>query len=76
MSPKSIQKIAAAANNSFVENTSTSSTPLSPPSISTTSSSLVSSPSMSSSPYGKIYDDVSLFPIQSFGCDDHQAKQN
>lgn len=74
MSPKSIQKIAAsAANNSFVENhNSTSCTPVftSSTPVSTTSSSLVSSPSMSSSPYD---DDVSLFPIQSFGCNESMA---
>ncbi|KAJ1380173.1 DNA-binding domain superfamily [Sesbania bispinosa] len=63
MSPKSIQRVAAAAANSFVDNASTSnsiSTPPSPPPAST-SSSLVSSPSMSSSPSDQIDDDVSLF---------------
>ncbi|XP_028774985.1 ethylene-responsive transcription factor ERF014-like [Neltuma alba] len=59
MSPKSIQRVAAAAANSFADNATT---PPSPPpaSASTSSSSIVSSPSMSSD---QIDDDVSL----SFG---------
>ncbi|KAI4337794.1 hypothetical protein L6164_016169 [Bauhinia variegata] len=56
LSPKSIQRVAAAAANSFVDNAST---PPSPPPPSTSSSS-VSSPSTSSSPSDQIDDDVSL----------------
>ncbi|XP_061356520.1 ethylene-responsive transcription factor ERF014-like [Gastrolobium bilobum] len=56
MSPKSIQRVAAAAANSFIENAST---PPSPPPASTSSSS-ISSPSMVSSPSDQIDDDVSL----------------
>ncbi|KAF5450744.1 hypothetical protein F2P56_031071 [Juglans regia] len=56
MSPKSIQRVAAAAANSFMEDAPT---PPSPPPPS--SSSLVSSPSMSSSPSDQLDDDhVSL----------------
>lgn len=63
MSPKSIQRVAAAAANNFLDNAiaTTPSSPPSPPLASTTSSSsLVSSPSMSSSPSDQIDDDVSL----------------
>ncbi|KAL2317783.1 hypothetical protein Fmac_031659 [Flemingia macrophylla] len=69
MSPKSIQRVAAAAANSFLDNANANAiptTPLSPPSslpASTSSSSLVSSPSIassSSSPSEQIDDDVSL----------------
>ncbi|GMJ02446.1 dehydration response element-binding protein 26 [Hibiscus trionum] len=63
MSPKSIQRVAAAAAaaaNSFVDNgcSATSSPPISPTPPSTSSS--VSSPSMSSSPSDQVDDDVSL----------------
>ncbi|KAK4274032.1 hypothetical protein QN277_017324 [Acacia crassicarpa] len=58
MSPKSIQRVAAAAANSFADENATT-----PASASTSSSSLVSSPSMSFS--DQIDDDVSL--ISSFG---------
>ncbi|XWS25172.1 hypothetical protein CRYUN_Cryun27aG0047300 [Craigia yunnanensis] len=61
MSPKSIQSVAAAAANSFVDNATTP--PISPPPPSTSSSSSVSSPSMSSSPSDQVDDDLSL--IQS-----------
>ncbi|KAF7816877.1 aminoacylase-1-like [Senna tora] len=69
MSPKSIQRLAAAAANSFVDNASTTTPSPHPPA--SASSSLVSSPS------DQIDDDVSL--ISSFGayttaasaCDDH-----
>ncbi|KAE8690417.1 ERF014 protein [Hibiscus syriacus] len=59
MSPKSIQKVAAAAAaNSSVDNGSTATTTIPP--ISPTPSSSFSSPSMSSSPYDQVDDDVSL----------------
>ncbi|KAK7351124.1 hypothetical protein VNO77_10345 [Canavalia gladiata] len=68
MSPKSIQRVAAAAANSFIDNANS---PPSPPPASTSSSSLVSSPSMASSPSDHIDDDASL--VSSFeaytGCD-------
>ncbi|KAE9605870.1 hypothetical protein Lal_00025443 [Lupinus albus] len=62
MSPKSIQRVAAAAANSFMDNANSNSS-IAPPStlIVSTSSSLVSSPiSMSSSPSNQIDDDFSL----------------
>ncbi|KAK7373130.1 hypothetical protein VNO80_06528 [Phaseolus coccineus] len=68
MSPKSIQRVAAAAANNFLDNAIVATTPSSPPSpplASTSSSSLVSSPSMSSSPSDQIDDDVSL--LSPFG---------
>ncbi|KAJ0085162.1 hypothetical protein Patl1_08395 [Pistacia atlantica] len=54
MSPKSIQRVAAAAANSFVDNAAAAVTtsPVSPP-----PSSLISSPSMSSSPSDQLLDD-------------------
>ncbi|XP_021284916.1 ethylene-responsive transcription factor ERF014 [Herrania umbratica] len=58
MSPKSIQRVAAAAANSFVDKATTPPISPSPPSISSSSS--VSSPSMSSSPSDQVDDDVSL----------------
>ncbi|XWS21607.1 hypothetical protein CRYUN_Cryun30bG0068900 [Craigia yunnanensis] len=66
MSPKSIQRVAAAAANSFADNATTP--PISPPPPSTSSSSSVSSPSMSSSPYDQVDDYVSL--IQSLVAND------
>ncbi|XVE95454.1 hypothetical protein REPUB_Repub02eG0098800 [Reevesia pubescens] len=67
MSPKSIQRVAAAAANSFVDNATTP--PISPPPPSTSSSSSVSSPSVSSSsPSDQVDDDVSL--IQSLVAND------
>ncbi|XP_022766352.1 ethylene-responsive transcription factor ERF014-like [Durio zibethinus] len=60
MSPKSIQRVAAAAANSFVDNATTP--PISPPPPSTSSSS-VSSPSMSSSPSDQVDDDLSLIQL-------------
>ena len=66
MSPKSIQRVAAAAANSFVDNATAP--PISPPPLSTSSSSSVSSPSMSSSPSDQVDDDVSL--IQSLVAND------
>ena len=64
MSPKSIQRVAAAAANSFVDiNASTSPSP--PPASTPSSSSSVSSPSIASSPSDQIGDDVSL--MSSFG---------
>ena len=66
MSPKSIQRVAAAAANSFVDNATTP--PISPTPPSTSSSSSVSSPSMSSSPSDQVDDDVSL--IQSLVAND------
>ncbi|BAT82064.1 hypothetical protein LR48_Vigan07g217000 [Vigna angularis] len=77
MSPKSIQRVAAAAANNFLD-TAIATTPSSPPLASTTSSSsLVSSPSISSSPSDQIDDDVSLLspfgaytpPPPSVNCD-------
>ncbi|RDX95228.1 Ethylene-responsive transcription factor ERF012, partial [Mucuna pruriens] len=75
MCPKSIQRVAAAAANSYMDNDANASanviaiatTPPSPPLASTTSSSsLVSSPSFaSSSPSDQIDDDVSL--LSPFG---------
>ncbi|CAJ1974205.1 unnamed protein product [Sphenostylis stenocarpa] len=56
MSPKSIQRVAAAAANSFDRAT----IPPSASPASTSSSSLVSSPSMASSPSDQVDDDVSL----------------
>ncbi|XVE55364.1 hypothetical protein DITRI_Ditri03aG0152700 [Diplodiscus trichospermus] len=66
MSPKSIQRVAAAAANSFVDNATTP--PISPSPPSTSSSSPVSSPSMSSSPSDQVDDDMSL--IQSLVAND------
>lgn len=60
MSPKSIQRVAAAAANSFIDNATSPPSPL----PSTSSSSLVSSPSMASSPCDQIEDDATL--ISSF----------
>ncbi|KAE8077431.1 hypothetical protein FH972_015996 [Carpinus fangiana] len=57
MSPKSIQRVAAAAANSFIANATAP--PSSPPAP---SSSSVSSPSMSSSPSDQLDDDVTLMP--------------
>jgi hypothetical protein len=57
MSPKSIQRVAAAAANSFIANATA---PPSPPPA--PSSSSVSSPSMSSSPSDQLDDDVTLMP--------------
>ncbi|CAI8585447.1 unnamed protein product [Vicia faba] len=87
MSPKSIQKVAAAAAAVSVAAASAagvdsknneiaiSTFPTSPPDP-VSSSSLVSSPSMSCSPTNQIDDDVSLF--SSFGActNDHQATTN
>ncbi|KAK7353165.1 hypothetical protein VNO80_18605 [Phaseolus coccineus] len=56
MSPKSIQRVAAAAANSFIDNATI---PLSASPASTSSSSLVSSPSMASSPSDQVDDDAS-----------------
>lgn len=71
MSPKSIQRVAAAAANSFIDNANT---PPSPPPASNPSS-LASSPSLVSSPSDQIDDNASL--ISSFeaytSCD--QANQ-
>ncbi|KAK7321029.1 hypothetical protein VNO77_31129 [Canavalia gladiata] len=78
MSPKSIQRVAAAAANTFVDNNAISiaTTPPSPPpaSNSTSSSSLVSSPSLSSSsPSDQLEDDVSLIsPFDTF----HQTHES
>ncbi|GAV84113.1 AP2 domain-containing protein [Cephalotus follicularis] len=66
MSPKSIQRVAAAAANSFTGNATTTppiSAPL--PSSSSSSSSAISSPYMSSSPSDQVDDDMSL--VQLFG---------
>jgi hypothetical protein len=60
MSPKSIQRVAAAAANSFIANATAPPTSSPPPPSS--SSSVVSSPSMSSSPSDHLDDDVSLMP--------------
>lgn len=63
MSPKSIQRVAAAAANSFAIDNATNPTttniasPPSPPPQSSSSSSLVSSPSMSSSPSNNLLED-------------------
>ncbi|TKY56178.1 regulation of transcription [Spatholobus suberectus] len=70
MSPKSIQRVAAAAANSFMDNNTiaiatTPPSPPSPPPASISSSSLVSSPSIASSPSDQIDDDVSL--LSPFG---------
>ncbi|KAJ6405290.1 hypothetical protein OIU84_013288 [Salix udensis] len=68
MSPKSIQRVAAAAANTFADNPTTpqvSSPPL--PSSSSSSSSILSSPSMVSSPSHQLDDYMSL--MESFGTD-------
>ncbi|KAK7385213.1 hypothetical protein VNO78_30926 [Psophocarpus tetragonolobus] len=73
MSPKSIQRVAAAAANNFLNNAisiananANATTPTSPPLASiSSSSSLASSPSMSSSPSDQIDDDASL--LSPFG---------
>ncbi|KAJ6730457.1 ETHYLENE-RESPONSIVE TRANSCRIPTION FACTOR ERF014 [Salix viminalis] len=68
MSPKSIQRAAAAAANTFADNPTTpqvSSPPL--PSSSSSSSSILSSPSMVSSPSHQLDDYMSL--MESFGSD-------
>ncbi|XP_047162216.1 ethylene-responsive transcription factor ERF014-like [Vigna umbellata] len=57
MSPKSIQRVAAAAANSFIDNATI---PPSASPASTSSSSLVSSPSMAYSPSDQVDDDASL----------------
>jgi len=57
MSPKSIQRVAAAAANSFIDNATI---PASASPASTSSSSLVSSPSMAYSPSDQVDDDASL----------------
>ncbi|KAK9270262.1 hypothetical protein L1049_025839 [Liquidambar formosana] len=62
MSPKSIQRAAAAAANTFLDNPTT---PPSPNPPSSSSSSSISSPSMSYSPSDQLDDDISLMP--SFG---------
>nr|KYP55175.1 Ethylene-responsive transcription factor ERF012 family [Cajanus cajan] len=62
MSPKSIQRVAAAAANSFINNATIPPSPT-PPSTSS-SSSLVSSPSVASSPSDQMDDEASL--ISSF----------
>nr|KYP46436.1 Ethylene-responsive transcription factor ERF012 family [Cajanus cajan] len=62
MSPKSIQRVAAVAANSFINNATVPPSPT-PPSTSS-SSSLVSSPSVASSPSDQIDDEASL--ISSF----------
>ncbi|KAG2701073.1 hypothetical protein I3760_06G027300 [Carya illinoinensis] len=66
LSPKSIQRMAAAAANSFVADAATppSPPPPPPPPPPSSSSSSVSSPAMSSSPSDHLDDDVSL--MQSF----------
>ncbi|KAM3683163.1 hypothetical protein ACB098_12G125600 [Castanea mollissima] len=70
MSPKSIQRVAAAAANSTLNlmdtttTTTTSTTPQSPPTLS--SSSAVSSPSMSFSPCDQLDDDVSHSLMPSY----------
>ncbi|KAK7275672.1 hypothetical protein RIF29_16793 [Crotalaria pallida] len=68
MSPKSIQRVAAAAANSFMDNDADSTISITPPIASSTpSSSLVSSPiSISSSPSHQIDDDFSLLSSSSF----------
>ncbi|KAE9587185.1 hypothetical protein Lal_00004385 [Lupinus albus] len=71
LSPKSIQRVAAAAANSFIhENDIIVNTPLSLDLHASTSSSSVSSPSMASSPLDQINDDVSLMPCFEY---DQQA---
>ncbi|KAG5019040.1 hypothetical protein AAZX31_06G106400 [Glycine max] len=62
MSPKSIQRVAAAAANSFIDNATTPPSP--PPASTPSSSSLASSPSLVSSPSDQIDDDALL--ISSF----------
>ncbi|KAH7524503.1 ethylene-responsive transcription factor ERF014 [Ziziphus jujuba] len=88
LSPKYIQRVAAAAANSFIDNNAPStatSAPSSPPqphsssfSASSSSSSLVSSPSLSSSsPSDQLDDDVSLIGTYMRGItyDDHHDQQ-
>ncbi|KAJ8773409.1 hypothetical protein K2173_028586 [Erythroxylum novogranatense] len=62
MSPKSIQRVAAAAAaaNSFTDNAASATSPASFPSYSPSSSSISSSSSMASSPCDQLDDDVSL----------------
>ncbi|KAE9608991.1 hypothetical protein Lal_00020451 [Lupinus albus] len=64
MSPKSIQRVAAAAGNSFISDTAAIivNTPPSPDLPASSYSSSVSSPSMASSHSDQINDDVSLMP--------------
>ncbi|TXG52956.1 hypothetical protein EZV62_022125 [Acer yangbiense] len=80
MSPKSIQRVAAAAaaNSNFVETSTTTTPPISPPLPSSSSSSISSSisspspsPSMSSSPISEQLDDGESL-IQSFGTYDDE----
>lgn len=69
MSPKSIQRVAAAAANSFIANASDDHAAVAaPPSSSPapSSSSTVSSPSMASSPSDQLDDDVSVSLMPSF----------
>ncbi|KAG8493899.1 hypothetical protein CXB51_011314 [Gossypium anomalum] len=77
LSPKSIQRVAAAAANSFVVDHGVSSAanpPISPPPPSTSSSSPASSPSMSSSPSDHqvvdVDDDAYMSLIQSLAAND------
>ncbi|OIV96674.1 hypothetical protein TanjilG_09216 [Lupinus angustifolius] len=71
MSPKSIQRVAAAAANSFIDGTAiVVNTPPSPDLPASSYSSSVSSPSMASSPSDQINDDVSL--ISSFEYDQQE----
>lgn len=72
MSPKSIQRVAAAAANSFIDDNNninvTTTTPPSPlPASASASSSMVSSPSTSSSPSDQIDDDIDVSLMSSFG---------
>lgn len=73
MSPKSIQRVAAAAAaNSFIDTTASCTSPPSlPPSATSSSSSSVSSLSVASSPSDQIDDGVSLFEAY-----DHQANDS
>lgn len=75
MSPKSIQRVAAAAANNFLD-TAIATTPSSPPLASTSSSSFVSSPSISSSPSDQIDDDVSLLSPPPPSVNSDQANES
>ncbi|XP_039022069.1 ethylene-responsive transcription factor ERF014-like [Hibiscus syriacus] len=72
LSPKSIQRVAAAAANGFVNSAAAAAATISPPPSSESSSSSTSSPSMSSSPSDQVvdYDDDYMSLIQSLVAED------
>ncbi|KAE8669453.1 ERF014 protein [Hibiscus syriacus] len=72
LSPKSIQRVAAAAANSFVNSAAAATPAISPPPFSKSSSLSASSPSLSSPPSDQVvdYDDDYMSLIQSLVADD------